>query len=98
MAAGSNVSIVGGQQIVTIDTQGGYNPSVSTVQAGLPTILRFKTAGTYDCSSTIRIPKLGINENLPATGSTDIDVGSLAVGSLDGTCSMGMYRFTIVAK
>ncbi len=98
VGAGSNVSVVGGQQIIAIGVKGGYQPQTSTAQAGLPTILRFQTNGTFDCSSSIRIPDLGINEDLPSTGTTDIDVGTLSVGTLQGTCAMGMYRFEVNAQ
>ncbi len=94
----SNVSIVNGQQIVQINAKGGYAPLLSEVKAGIPTIIRFNTKGTYDCSSTVRIPSLGINQYLAPTGTTDVNVGVLASGSLQGTCGMGMYRFTLSVK
>lgn len=97
-AAGSNVEIVDGTQIVTIEADGGYAPGSSVAKAGMPTLLRFKTSSTFDCSSSIRIPALKISMDLPATGTTDVDVGTLAAGTLSGTCSMGMYRFSVEAK
>ncbi len=95
---GSNVTVVDGQQIVTITVKGGYQPQTTVVQAGLPTTLRFVTSGTYDCSSSMRIPSLNISKNLPATGQTDVDLGVLSAGTVQGTCSMGMYRFTLTAQ
>lgn len=95
MPAGANVTVVNGQQIVEINVKGGYQPQTSEAKAGLPTTLRFKTNSTFDCSSIIRIPSLGISKTLPSTGTTDIAVGSLAAGTLQGTCGMGMYRFTV---
>lgn len=94
----SNVEIVGGTQFVTISVDGGYNPGSSLAKAGIPTVLRFVTSGSFDCSSSILIPSLKISQDLPATGTTDIDVGTLAAGTLSGTCSMGMYRFSVEAK
>src|ERR1035437_3785373 len=88
----NNVNVVGGEQIITINAKGGYQPQKSTAKAGLPTILRFVTNGTFDCSSSIRIPSLGISKILPQTGNTDIDAGTPQVGVLQGTCGMGMYR------
>lgn len=90
-----NVSIVDGQQIVTISVRGGYRPQTSTVKAGVPTILRFETNGTFDCSSSVRIPSLGISQILPSSGTTDIALGSLSAGTLQGMCGMGMYRFNL---
>lgn len=91
----NNVSMVDGQQIVTLTAKVGYTPRVSAVKAGVPTILRVETKGTFDCSSQIRVPSLNISQALPATGTTDIALGSLSAGKLDGTCGMGMYPFQL---
>ena len=91
----NNVSIVDGKQIITINVKGGYQPQTSSAKAGVPTIIRFATNGTFDCSSSIRIPSMGISKVLPQTGNTDIDLGSPQIGALQGTCGMGMYRFQI---
>lgn len=90
-----NVSMVDGKQIVTLRAKGGYTPKVSIVKAGVPTILRVDTTGTFDCSSALRIPSLNVAENLPATGSTDIALGTLSAGIISGNCGMGMYPFQI---
>ncbi len=91
----NNVSIVDGKQIVEIRAKGGYNPVHSVAQAGLPTILRFNTHGTFDCTSVLRIPSMNIDQNLPPSGITDIDLGTQKVSTLQGTCGMGMYPFDI---
>lgn len=95
VADGSNVSIVDGKQIVTINVKGGYQPINSVAQADIPTVIRFVTKGTFDCSSSIRISSLNVSKVLPQTGSTDIDGGIPQVGVLQGMCGMGMYQFTI---
>ncbi len=92
--AADNVSIVGGQQIIDITAKGGYTPRTSTAKAGIPTILRFHTSGTFDCSSYIRIPSMGLSKNLPSTGTMDIPVDA-KVGALIGMCGMGMYPFQV---
>jgi len=91
----NNVTVVDGKQIVDIYVKGGYQPKISTAKAGIPTILRFKTQGTFDCSSSIRIPSLNISKALPQTGETDIDIGTQTATTLQGTCGMGMYQFQI---
>lgn len=91
----NNVSIVGGKQIIEINAKGGYTPRTSVAKAGLPTIVRFVTNGTFDCSSFIRIPSMGISKALPQTGVTDVDVGIAGAGTLQGMCGMGMYLFQI---
>lgn len=93
-----NVTIVDGKQVVTIKAKGGYLPKKSVAKAGIPTILRFDTSGTFDCSSSVRIPSMNISQALPQSGSTDINIGSGQVGILKGSCGMGMYPFEIDFK
>ena len=94
-APANNVSVVDGTQIIEIRARGGYQPRVSAAKAGLPTIIRFQTNGTFDCSSSVRIPSLGISKLLPQTGTTDIDLGLAQAGKLQGMCGMGMYFFEV---
>lgn len=93
--AANNVSIVDGQQIIDISAKGGYTPRVSTAKAGIPTIIRFNTRGTFDCSAYIRIPSMGVSKILPSTGTTDISIGTPLAGPLQGMCGMGMYPFQV---
>jgi len=94
----NNVTIVDGKQIIEIKAKGGYTPLKSIAQAGIPTILRFDTNGTFDCSASVRIPSMNISKVLPNSGSTDIDLGSPIANLLQGTCGMGMYPFEIDFK
>lgn len=94
-----NVTTDNGKQIVEVAAKGGYSPRVTTAKAGTPTILRIKTSSTFDCSSSLRIPSLGYSKNLPATGTTDIEIPAQAAGStLKALCSMGMYNFSVEFK
>ena len=88
-------SIPEGAQVIEISAKGGYEPVSQTAKAGVPTVLRVKTDGTYDCSTALRIPALRVSRQLPPTGETLIDLGTPAAGTLRGTCSMGMYSFAI---
>jgi plastocyanin domain-containing protein len=92
---GNNVSVVGDKQIIDLTAKGGYSPLRSTAKAGVPTTLRVSTNGTFDCSSSFRIPSMDISRSLPATGVTEIDLGSPKLGVLKGVCGMGMYPFEI---
>lgn len=91
----NNVSIVNGQQIIDITAKGGYSPRTSTAKAGIPTIIRFHTTGTFDCSSFIRIPSMGVSQSLPSTGTTDVTIADPKAGPLQGMCGMGMYPFIV---
>ena len=95
VAPGSNVVIENGKQIITITAKGGYFPRQSVAKAGLPTIVRFDTNGTFDCSSSVIIPSLNIGKQLAISGQTDIDLGIPEAGPLNGSCGMGMYPFEI---
>lgn len=91
----NNVTILDGKQIINFRAKGGYQPRQSVAKAGIPTILRFNTSGTFDCSSSVRIPSLDISKFLPQSGVTDIDIGVPSAGLFKGTCGMGMYPFEI---
>ncbi len=92
----NNVSVVDGVQVVLIKAKGGYFPKRSIAKAGTPTIIKFDTKGTFDCSSSVRIPSMDISRVLPSTGKTEINIGSQEKGILRGSCGMGMYPFEIV--
>ncbi|MFA7252538.1 MAG: sulfite exporter TauE/SafE family protein [Candidatus Paceibacterota bacterium] len=94
-AESNNVSFINNEQIVELKAKGGYQPRKSVAQAGLPTIIRFETSGTFDCSSSVKIPSLNINKFLPQTGTTDINIGVPEIGLFKGSCGMGMYPFEI---
>lgn len=93
-----NVTITDGKQIIEITAKGGYQPRQSIAKAGIPTILRFNTQGTFDCTATVRIPNMNISKSLPPSGVTDIDVGAQKITTLQGTCGMGMYPFEVEFK
>lgn len=94
-ANGNNVTVVDGTQYIDLTAKGGYAPQTSTAKAGMPTVLKVTTNGTYDCSAGINIPTKGISQYLPASGTTQIALGTPTAGTLQGTCSMGMYHFAI---
>ncbi|TSD01984.1 MAG: hypothetical protein Athens071424_227 [Parcubacteria group bacterium Athens0714_24] len=92
----NNVSIVDGKQIIEISAKGGYSPRNTTAKANIPTVLRIKTQGTFDCSSALVIPSIGYRKNLPSSGETDIELPLQKTGSIiKGFCTMGMYSFKI---
>ena len=98
-ASVDNVSVADGKQIVEIDAKGGYAPKLTAAKAGMPTVLRMKTNGTFDCSAGVVIPSLSVRQNLPPSGSTDIEVPPQQSGTqLQGLCIMGMYHFAVQFK
>ncbi|MEO6728570.1 MAG: hypothetical protein ABIM99_01475 [Candidatus Dojkabacteria bacterium] len=96
-SANSGAPIISGdEQIIDLTAKVGYTPQNITAKGNSNTILRVATKNTFDCSSSLRIPSLNITKLLPATGSTDISLGTPIPGTeINGTCSMGMYSFKI---
>ncbi len=93
-----NVTENEGKQYIEIRAKGGYEPRVSLAKSGIPTILRIRTESTFDCSSQVRIPSLNVSQSLSPSGVTEVDLGVLKPGVLQGACSMGMYSFEIRAE
>lgn len=92
----ANVTTENGKQIVTIDAKGKYLPRATLAKADVPTVLRVRTNGTFDCTSALTIPSLNYQKDLPPTGITEIELPpQKADSSLKGRCAMGMYNFTV---
>ena len=89
-------AIVDGTQFIDITAKGGYSPRLILAKAGVPTLLRMTTNGTFDCSASVVIPKLSYQKFLGPSGTEDIKIAAeQATGTLQGLCAMGMYNFQI---
>lgn len=85
-----------GTQNLAVLASAWYFPLSYTAKAGVPSVLRIYTNRTYDCSRAFLIPELRVRKTLPATGVVEIPIPPKKKGeTLFGTCSMGMYTFTI---
>jgi Cu+-exporting ATPase len=94
---GANITTENGTQIVDIAARGGYAPRRSVAKAGMPTVIRVETKGTYDCSAALSVPEAGFRGVLPSSGTTDIPLSPQEPGAVvRGVCSMGMYSFEVV--
>lgn len=90
-------TIENGVQVVDITARGGYNPRITRAEAGRETQIRVHTENTYDCSSAVVIPALDFEVTLgPSETRTATVPAGKAQGTLEGLCSMGMYRFKVV--
>lgn len=96
-ATTSAVTIENGIQIINVKAlSGGYSPSKIIAEAGKKTVLRLESKNSYGCERSFRIPKLNISKVLPQSGITEFDLGTPTAGeNILGTCSMGMYTFTV---
>ena len=94
--SGATVTQENGVQVIHILARGGYSPRIVNAQAGVATRLDVETKATYDCSASISIPKLNIQEVLTRTGVKSFEIPAQEKGAkIEGTCSMGMYGFTL---
>ncbi|MEK7628984.1 MAG: cupredoxin domain-containing protein [Patescibacteria group bacterium] len=88
--------VVDGKQVIEIKAKGGYTPREILAKADMPTVIKVKTQGTFDCSSALVIPSLNYRSNLSPSGVTEIEVPPQKIGAvINGTCAMGMYGFSI---
>lgn len=92
----NNVSTESGKQVVEITAKGKYAPRYTTAQANMPTILKVKTQGTFDCTAALTVPAVGYKAMLEPTGVAVIEIPPQKAGSVvQGVCAMGMYNFSI---
>lgn len=92
----TNVSIVDEKQVITLRAKGGYAPRVTVAKANMPTVINMETNGAFDCSAALVVPAVGFRQNLPASGTTPIEIPPQPPGTtIKGVCSMGMYSFAV---
>ena len=85
-------------QMIEITVKGSYTQATARAKAGAPLTLRFKfkSNGTLDCSSQVRIPILGWSQDLATTGEAIAQISSQKAGTtLSSVCSMGMNNIKI---
>ena len=85
-----------GVQVIRVLARNGYSPRKILAKANVRSRLEIETKGSYDCSTSFRIPDLNYKKQLPSTGITKIDIPAQNPGSsFIGLCSMGMYSFEV---
>lgn len=85
----------GTQEVVLTARTGEYTPGNIQLKAGAPTTLIVRSDDAQGCVRMFLIPSLGIQQVLPVTGDTRIDLGAVKPGTIDFTCGMGMYSGTL---
>lgn len=92
----NNVSVKDGKQVVEITAKGRYAPRLTEAQANVPTVLKVKTQGTFDCTAALTVPAVSYSAMLQPTGEALIEIPPQKPGSIvQGVCAMGMYNFQI---
>ena len=87
-----------GPQAVRIVVDGGYSPSVVTVEAGRPVRLEFERRESSGCTEEVVVPDFGIRTFLPAHRITPVQFTPARPGTYEFTCGMGMVRGRLVAR
>jgi sulfite exporter TauE/SafE len=70
----------------------GYSPRRLRAKAGVPLTLNVVTDNTVSCARAFVIPDLNVEQVLPQTGTSPIQIPPQKAGTvMQFTCSMGMY-------
>lgn len=72
----------------------GYVPNVLKVKLGKPVKWIITSTNPYSCASSLIIPSLKISKQL-IKGENVIEFNPVKTGTIDFSCSMGMYRGSI---
>jgi plastocyanin domain-containing protein len=81
-----------GIQTVTINVDGGYEPSYIVVQAGQPVRLNFVRQDPNSCLEEVRLPDFRIARFLPLNRVTPIEFTPDKPGKYQFTCGMNMFQ------
>lgn len=85
------------QVIEMTQSASGYSPKTLRVKAGIPVRWEITSESSFTCASSIAVPSLGIRTNLQK-GENIIEFTPTEAGSIPFSCSMGMYRGTIIVE
>lgn len=85
------------QVIKMTQSASGYSPSTLRVRAGIPARWIITSESSFTCASSIVVPSLGIRTNLKK-GENIIEFTPTQKGTIPYSCSMGMYRGTIIVE
>ncbi len=87
-----------GIQELTINVDGGYEPSRVVVNAGQPVRLNFFRRDPSSCLEKVLLPDFHIAQDLPLNHITPIEFTPEKPGQYQFTCGMNMFRGVLEAK
>lgn len=91
--------LVSGKQEVTINlTDKGYDPATIKIKKGIPVTVKLVTNDTFGCIRGFVVPSLNLQKILPKTGEDSFQFTPSDTGTIDFTCSMGMYKGSFEVK
>jgi sulfite exporter TauE/SafE/copper chaperone CopZ len=88
------VAADGTQTLHTFQDVDGYSPANVTIYAGTPTKWTVESLNGQTCATFLRVPDLDVAVTLHK-GPNEIDLPAMKAGTLQYSCSMGMYGGTI---
>ena len=95
---GALAAVNNGVQEVQLTVQGGnYYPNPIRVKKGIPVRIVADLSTVVGCSRSIVIPDFGVSKTVSA-GDNAIEFTPDKSGTFAFSCSMGMYRGTIVVE
>jgi plastocyanin domain-containing protein len=91
-------AVVDGTQTVEITVNGGYQPRVVQLKAGMPAKLIFDRQDPSSCLEEVQLPDFGVSQTLPVGQKTEINIGPQQPGQYKYTCGMQMFSGQVVIK
>ncbi|MGF1600944.1 MAG: cupredoxin domain-containing protein [Thermosynechococcaceae cyanobacterium] len=88
-------TVAEGIQEVTVTVDGGYEPSLITVQAGQPVRISFDRKDPSSCLEEVKFPDFHIAQKLSLNTVTLIEFTPDQPGQYEFTCGMNMFRGVI---
>lgn len=85
------------QAITMTQSASGYSPSILRVKVGIPVRWTIVSESSFTCASSLVVPSLNIRKNLEK-GENIIMFTPTQKGTIPYSCSMGMYRGTIIVE
>jgi plastocyanin len=95
-----STTVTGGvQELTTFQAADGYSPGNVTIYAGMPTKWTIQSSTVATCAASLVVPRLGI-QALLHVGENTFEIPAQKAGTIDYSCSMGMYggRITVVDR
>jgi sulfite exporter TauE/SafE/copper chaperone CopZ len=90
----TGVAADGTQALTTYQGADGYSPGNVSIYAGIPTHWTIQSTNTSTCAVLLVVPDLGIQVRLHE-GPNTFDLPALPAGTINYSCSMGMYGGSI---
>jgi len=83
---------------VDILVEGGYTPSVISIEQGKPTTVNFLRKDSNSCLEEVVVPEFKLRKYLPLNEKTSVQITPKQKGEFVFSCGMGMYHGRIIVR